>query len=76
MNVLTLQVSDCSTFRVVCDVPTTTVFCIESSECFPGMAYKFLFKSFVIIPVAQITIGTPIHFMFHIRCISISKLLF
>ena len=36
----------------------------------------FLFKSFVTIPVAQITIGIPIHFMFHIRCISIRKLLF
>jgi len=61
---LTLQVSTCSTFHVMCDVPTTAVFCIESSECFPGMVYKFLIKSFVTIPVAQITIGISIHFMF------------
>ena len=72
----TFQVSACRTFRVMCDVPTTAVFCIESSECFPGMVYKFLFKSFVTTPVAQITIGISIQFMFHIRCISIRKLLF
>ena len=73
---LTFQASHCSTFRITCDVPSIAVFCTESIESFPGMAYKFLFKSFVTIPVAQITTGTSIHFMFHIRCTSIHKLLF
>ena len=37
------------------------------------MAYKFVFKPFVTIPVAPIITGMIIHLMFHIRCISIHK---
>ena len=36
---LRLQVSDCSTSLMVCDVASTAVFCSESIESFPCMAY-------------------------------------
>ena len=71
-----LQPSHCSTFRIMCDVPSTAVFCNESIECFPGTASKFFLKLLVIIPVAPIIIGITVHFRFHIRCISIHKLLY
>jgi hypothetical protein len=32
---LRLQVSYCSTFRTMCDVPNIAIFCSESIECFP-----------------------------------------
>jgi len=41
---LTLQASHCSTFRIMCDVPSIAVFCNESIECFPGTVSKFFFK--------------------------------
>jgi len=66
---LRLQVSDRSTFRIMCGVPSIAVFCSESVECFPGMASKVFLKPFVTIPVAQVVTGIIIHFMFHIRCI-------
>jgi hypothetical protein len=40
----------------MCDVPSTTVFCSESIECFPGAAYKFFLKLLVTIAVALIII--------------------
>ena len=73
---LTLQASHCSTFRIMCDVPSIAVFCRESIECFPGTVSKFLFKLLVTIPVAPVITGTNVHFRFHIRCISIDKLLY
>ena len=73
---LTLQVSHCSTFRIVCDVPSIAVFCSESIESFPGTVSKFFLKLLVTIPVAPIITGTTVHFRFHIRCISIHKLLY
>ena len=51
---LRLQVSHCSTFRIMCDVPSTAVFCSESIECFPGTASRFFLKLLVTIPVATI----------------------
>ena len=60
----------------MCDVPSTAVFCSESIECFPGTVSKFFFKLLVTIPVAPIITGTIVHFRFHIRCISIHKILF
>jgi hypothetical protein len=39
------------------------------------MPYKIFFKPFVTIPVAPLTTDMIIHFMFHIRCISVYKLL-
>ena len=63
---LRLQASDCSTFRIMCDVPSTAVFCSESIECFPGTASKFFLKLLVTISVAPIITGTIVHFRFHI----------
>jgi hypothetical protein len=34
------QVSDCSTFLMMCDVPSMAVFCRESIECCPGIVYR------------------------------------
>ena len=73
---LKLQASHCSTFRIMCDVPSIAVFCSESIECFPGTVSKFFFKLLVTIPVAPIITGTIEYFRFHIRCISIHKLLY
>ena len=73
---LTLQASHCSTFRIMCDVPSIAVFCSESIECFPDTVSKFFLKLLVTIPVAPIITGTIVHFRFHIRCISIHKLLY
>ena len=55
----------------MCDVPGITVFCDASVERFPGMSSRFLFKISV---VARNISGTIIHFMLHIRWISIRKL--
>ena len=73
---LRLQASHCSTFRITCHVPSTAVFCSESIECFPGTASRFFLKLLVTIPVAPIITGIIVHFRFHIRCISIHKLLY
>jgi len=50
--------------------------CSESIECFPGTASKFFLKLLVTIPVALIITGIIVHFRFHLRCISIHKLLY
>ena len=71
---LRLQASHCITFRIMCDVPSTAVFCSESIECFPGTVSKLFLKLLVTIPVAPIIAGTIVQFRFHIRCISIHKL--
>ena len=47
-----------------------------SIECFPGTSSKFFLKLLVTFPVAPIITGTIVHFFFHIRCISIRKLLY
>ena len=73
---LRLQVSDCSNFRIMCDVPSTAVFCSGSVECFPGMASKFICKPFVTIPVAPIITGITFHFTFHIRFIYVHNPLY
>ena len=73
---LRLQASHCSTFRIMCDVPSIAVFCCESIECFPGTSSKFFLKLLVTIKVAPIITGIIVHCRFHIRCISIHKLLY
>ena len=70
---LRLQNSHCSTFRIMCDVPSTAVFCSESTECFPGTASRSFLKLLVTIPVAPVITGIIVHFRFHIQCISIHK---
>ena len=58
------------------DVPSIAVFCSESTEWFSGMASKFFLKPFITIPFAPVITGTTSHFVFHIRCTSIHKLLY
>ena len=60
----------------MCDVASTAVFCNESIQCFPGTASKFFFRLLVTISVAPVITGIIVHFRFHIRCISIHKLLY
>jgi len=69
-------VSHCSTFLIICDVPSIAIFCIESIKCLPSTASKFFLKLLVTIPVAPIIIGIIVHFRLNIRCISIHKLLY
>ena len=66
----TLQVSDCSTFRIMCDIPPIAVCHSPAIECFPGMAPKFCFKYFVAVPVAPVIPSANVHFMLHIRCVT------
>jgi len=73
---LRLQTSHCSTFRIMCDVPSIAVFCSESIECFPATVSKLFHKLLITIPVALVITGTIVHFRFHIRCISVHKLLY
>jgi hypothetical protein len=40
---LRLQASHCSTFRIMCDVPSIAVFCSESIECFPVTASSYYY---------------------------------
>jgi hypothetical protein len=51
-----LQISDCSTFLITCDVPSIAVFCSESVECFPRTASRHFLKPFVTITVAPVII--------------------
>jgi len=51
---LRLKASHCSTFRIMCDVPSSAVFCSESIAFFPGTASTFFFQPFVTMPVAPI----------------------
>jgi len=71
-----LHVSHCSTFRIMYDVPSTAVFFSESIDCLPGTASKFFLKLLVTIPVTPIITGIIVHFRFHIRYISVPKLLY
>ena len=59
---LRLQASQCSTFRIMCDVPSIAVFCSESIECFPDIASKFFLKLLVTIPVAPTITGIIVHY--------------
>jgi len=73
---LRLQASHCSTFRIMCDVPSIVVFSCESIECFPGIVSKFFLKLLVTTPVAPIITGIIEYFRFHIRFIYAHKLLY
>ena len=71
-----IQASHCSTFRIMCDVPSIAVYCSESIVCFPGTVSTFFLKLLVTIPVAPVITGTIVHFRFYIRYISIHRLLY
>ena len=70
---LRLQASHSSTFRIMCDVPSIAVFCSESIECFPGTASKFSLSFSLLSQRLQFLM---VHFRFHIRSISIHKILY
>ena len=63
----TLPVSHC----IMHAVPSIAVFDTAFIERFHAMASTFFLKTFVTIPVALITTGIILHFMFHIRFISV-----
>jgi hypothetical protein len=74
---LRLQVSACSTFLIMCDVPSMTVFfCRESIKCCPGVVSRYFCKLLLTIPVAPVITGMTNHFMFHILWISILRFLY
>jgi hypothetical protein len=52
---LRLQASHCSTFRIMCDVPSTAVFCSKSIESLPGIASKFYIMVIIIIIIISCT---------------------
>jgi hypothetical protein len=70
---LRLQVSDCSTFLMMCDVPSMAVFCKEYIECCPGIVSRYFCKLLLTIPVAPMISGMTKHFMFHILWIWIKN---
>jgi hypothetical protein len=73
---LRLQVSACSTFLMMCDVPSMAVFCKESIECCPGIVSRYFCKLLLTISVAPMITGMTNHFMFHILWISILRFLY
>ena len=73
---LRVQASHCSTSRIMCDVPSTAIFCTESIECSHCMSSKFFFKTCLTIPVAPAVFSVINNFMFYIRCISVHRRLY
>jgi hypothetical protein len=63
---LRLQYSACSTFLMMCDVPSMAGFCRESIECCPGIVSTY-FKPLLTIPVAPVITGMTKHFILYIR---------
>jgi hypothetical protein len=69
-----LQVSDCTVFYAFCVMlQSIAAFCSEDIERSPGVALRCVFKAILVAPVAN---GMIVHFMLHIRCVSIHKLLY
>jgi hypothetical protein len=63
-------------YYVCCSKYSLDVFCIESIECFPGIASRFFLELFVTISMAPVMTCITAHFRFHFRCISIPKLVY
>jgi hypothetical protein len=66
---------DCSTFLIMCNVPSMAVFCRESIECSPGIVSRYSFSPLVTIPVASVITGMTKHFIFYIHWMSILRFL-
>ena len=60
----------------MCDVPRIAVICSECNDCFPVMVSKFFLQPFVTMPAAPFITGIILHFMSHVRSVSILKLLY
>jgi len=65
-----------STFRSMCAVPNTAVFCSSLTSWFPGMLLTYFLNDFEMVPVAPIITGITFVFTFHMRCISIVRSLY
>ena len=76
-SMLKLQVSDCSTSRILCYVPNMATFCRESIECFLDTVMNFFILTFLLIFFWLQFLLMCTHFpMFHAPYISIHKLLY
>ena len=75
VSVLNLLYFYISTFRSMCAVPSTAVFCSSLTSCFPGMLLMYFLNVFEIVPVAPIITGIIFVFTFHMRCILLLLLL-
>ena len=64
-----------STFRSMCALPSMAVFCSSFTSWFPGMLLMYFLNDFEIVPVAIIITGITLDFTFHMRFISIVRLL-
>ena len=61
--------------QYVCAVPSMAVFCSSLTSCFPGMLLMYFLNDYEIVPVAPIITGITFVFTFHMRCISVVRLL-
>jgi hypothetical protein len=61
-----LQVSDCKTFLMMCDVPSMAFFGKQSIECCPGIVSRFC-NLLLTVPMAPMITGMTKHFMFYIH---------
>ena len=75
VSVLNLLYCYISNFRSMCAVPNRAVFCSSLTSCFPGMLLTYFVNDFETVPVAPIITGITFVFTFHVRCISIVRLL-
>ena len=58
VSVLNLLYFYISTFRSVCAVPNTSVFCSSLTSCFPGMLLTYFMNVIIIIIIIIIIIAT------------------
>ena len=68
VSVLNLLYFYISTFRSMCAVPNTAVFC-----CFPGVLLRFCLCDLEVFPVAPVITGIAFALTFHMRWISINE---
>ena len=76
VSVLNILYFYISTFRSMCAVPNTAVFCSSLTSCFPDMLLTYFPNDFEIVPVAPIITGITFVFTFHLRCISVVSSLY
>jgi len=76
VSVLNLLFFYINTFRSMCAVPSTAVFCSSLTSCFPGMLLTYFLNDFEILPVAPVITGITFVFTFHMRCVSIGSSLY
>jgi len=59
----------------MCAVPNMAVFCSSLTSWFPGMSFTYFLNDFEMVPVAPIITGITFGFTFHMRCISIVRII-